>query len=156
MKGRICMPIHDERGVLVAYTGRWASDELPEGVPKYDLPRKFPKRRVLYNLHRVAGAEHLVLVEGYWSVFRLHVLGVATVSLMGRALSAEQETLLIESGARMLTLMLDGDRPGREATDHLLPRLANRFFVRAVRLPDQTKPDTVPEQFVLEVLCNRR
>ena len=47
MKGRICMPIHDERGVLVAYTGRWASDELPEGVPKYDLPHKFPKRRVL-------------------------------------------------------------------------------------------------------------
>ena len=119
MQGRICIPIHDERGVLVAYTGRWASDELPEGVPKYDLPRKFPKRRVLYNLHRVTGAEHLVLVEGYWSVFRLHALGVAAVSLMGRALSAEQETLLIESGVRMLTLMLDGDRPGREATDEL-------------------------------------
>jgi RHS repeat-associated protein len=47
-------------------------------------------------------------------------------------------------------------RPGREATDHLLPRLANRFFVRAVRLPDRAKPDTVPEQFLLEVLCNRR
>ena len=56
----------------------------------------------------------------------------------------------------MLTLMLDGDRPGREATDHLLPRLADRFFVRAVRLPDREKPDTVPEQFLLEVLCNRR
>ena len=156
MQGRICIPIHDERGVLVAYTGRWASDELPEGVPKYDLPRQFPKRRVLYNLHRVTGAEHLVLVEGYWSVFRLHGLGVSAVSLMGRALSAEQETLLIESGVRMLTLMLDGDRPGREATDELVPRLAERFFVRAVRLPDQAKPDTVPEQFLLEVLCNRR
>ena len=56
----------------------------------------------------------------------------------------------------MLTLMLDGDRPGREATDQLLPRLADRFFVRSVRLPDQTKPDTVSEQFLLEVLCNRR
>jgi DNA primase len=156
MKGRICMPIHDERGVLVAYTGRWASDELPEGVPKYDLPCRFPKRRVLFNLHRVTGAEHLVLVEGYWSVFRLHTLDVAAVSLMGRTLSAEQETLLTGSGVRMLTLMLDGDRPGREATDQLLPRLANRFFVRAVRLPDQAKPDTVPEQFLLEVLYNRR
>jgi hypothetical protein len=155
MKGRICMPIHDEHGVLVAYTGRWASDELPEGVPKYDLPCRFPKRRVL-NLHRVTGAEHLVLVEGYWSVFRLHTLDVAAVSLMGRTLSAEQETLLTGSGVRMLTLMLDGDRPGREATDHLLPRLANRFFVRTVRLPDQTKPDTVPEQFLVEVLYNRR
>ena len=119
MQGRICIPIHDERGVLVAYTGRWASDELPEGVPKYDLPRQFPKRRVLFNLHRVTGAEHLVLVEGYWSVFRLHALGVSAVSLMGRTLSVEQETLLIESGVRMLTLMLDGDRPGREATDEL-------------------------------------
>ena len=47
-------------------------------------------------------------------------------------------------------------RPGRKATDELVPRLAKHFFVRAVRLPDQTKPDTVPEQFLLEVLCNRR
>jgi DNA primase len=154
MKGRICIPIHDERGVLVAYTGRWASDELPEGVPKYDLPRKFPKRCVLFNLHRVTGAKHLVVVEGYWSVFRLHALGVAAVALMGRTLSLEQETLLIESGIRMLTLMLDGDQPGREATDELVPRLSERFFVRAVHLPEQTKPDTVPEQFLLEVLCN--
>ena len=150
------MPIHDERGVLVAYSGRWASDELPEGVPKYDLPDKFPKRRVLFNLHRVTGAEHVVLVEGYWSVFRLHALDVPAIALMGRTLSSEQETLLIEFGAGMLTLMLDGDRPGREATDHLLPRLTDRFFVRAVRLPNQTKPDTVPEQFLLQVLCNRR
>jgi DNA primase len=156
MKGRICIPIHDEHGVLVAYTGRWASDELPEDIPKYDLPRGFPKRRVLFNLHRVTGAKHLVLVEGYWSVFRLHALGAPAVSLMGRTLSSEQETLLIEAGARMLTLMLDGDVPGREATDQLLPRLAERFFVRAVHLPDQAKPDMVPEQFLLEVLCSRR
>jgi DNA primase len=155
MQGRICIPIHDECGALVAYTGRWASDDLPEGVPKYDLPRKFQKRRVLFNLHRVTGAKHLVLVEGYWSVFRLHTLSMAAVALMGRTLSDEQETLLIHSGVRMLTLMLDGDGPGRKATDQLLPRLAERFFVRAVHLPDQAKPDTVPEQFLLEVLCNR-
>ena len=97
-----------------------------------------------------------MLVEGYWSVFRLHVLDVAAVSLMGRTLSAEQETLLMESGVERLTLMLDGDAPGRKATDELVPMLTKHFFVRAVRLPDQTKPDTVSEQFLLEVLCNRR
>jgi DNA primase len=156
MKGRICIPIHDERGMLVAYAGRWAGDELPDDIPKYDLPCRFPKRRVLFNLHRVAGAEHLVLVEGYWSVFRLHALGIAAVALMGRALSDEQEALLIKSGARMLTLMLDGDGPGRQAADQLLPRLAERFFVRAVRLPDHEKPDIVPEQFLRSVLCHRR
>jgi DNA primase len=156
MKGRICIPIHDERGVLVAYTGRWASEEIPQDVPKYHLPRGFEKRRVLFGLHRVAGAEHVVLVEGYWSVFRLHALKIPAVALMGRTLSPEQETLLIESRVQMLTLMLDGDTPGREATDELLPRLAKPFFVRVICLPDGAEPDTVSEQFLIEVLCNRR
>ena len=127
MQGRICIPIHDERGVLVASTGRWASDELPEGVPKYDLPRHFPKRRVLFNLHRVAAAEHLVLVKGYWSVFRLYGLGVSAAVSHGATLSVEQEALLVKSGARMLTLILDGDRPGREATDELVRGSPNAF-----------------------------
>jgi DNA primase len=156
MQGLICIPIHDERGVLVAYAGRWASDEIPEGIAKYHLPRGFQKRRILFGLYQVTGAEHLILVEGYWSVFRLHTLDLPAVALMGRTLSTEQETLLKESGVRMLTLLFDGDRPGREATRLLLPRLAADFFVRVVRLPDGTEPDTVPEQFLLEVLCRGR
>jgi DNA primase len=89
-------------------------------------------------------------------VFRLHVLGVPAVALMGRTLSAEQEMLLIDSGIRMLTLLLDGDRPGREATNQLLPRLAEHFFIRMVSLPDGAEPDTVPEQFLFEALCAGR
>src|SRR5918995_6669900 len=102
--------------------------------------------------HRVNGAEHLILVEGYWSVFRLHTLGLPSVALMGRVLFAEQEALLRASGVRMLTLLLDGDRPGREATGELLPRLAKKFFVHVVHLPEGAQPDTVPEQFLLKVL----
>jgi DNA primase len=71
-------------------------------------------------------------------------------------LSAEQETLLRASGARMLTLLLDGDRPGREATSELLPRLAMEFFVRVVHLPDEAQPDTVPERLLLEALSTSR
>jgi DNA primase len=153
MQGSICIPIHDERGALVAYAGRRASDDIPRGVPKYLLPRGFEKRRVLFGLCRVKGSEHLILVEGYWSVFRLHTLGLPAVALMGRVLSTEQETLLKEFGARMLTLLLDGDRPGREATERLLPRLATDFFVRVVHLPNGVQPDTVPEQFLLEFLA---
>jgi DNA primase len=156
MRGRICIPIHDQQGALVAYAGRWASDEIPRDVPKYQLPRGFEKRRVLFGLHRVAWAEHIVLVEGYWSVLRLHALKIPAVALMGRTLSPEQETLLMEARIRMLTLLLDGDPPGREATNELLPRLASPFFVRVVALPDGTQPDTVPDQFLTEVLSNRR
>jgi DNA primase len=152
LKERICIPIHDELGALVAYAGRWANHELPQDIPKYVLSRGFPKRRVLFGLHRVAGAEHVVLVEGYWSVFRLYALNIPAIALMGRTLSSEQETLLTKSRVRMLTLLLDGDAPGRESTGELLPRLAKPFFVRVVSLPDGEEPDTVPEQFLTEVL----
>jgi DNA primase len=151
-KGRICIPIHDERGTLVGYAGRWASRNVPTGVPKYQLPRGFEKRLLLFNLHRVAGMEHVVLVEGYWSVFRLHALETSAVALMGRMLSTEQEALLLRSGVRTLTLLLDGDAPGRQATEELLPRLARCFFVRVIDLPDGAEPDTVPEQFLINAL----
>ena len=50
LQGWICIPIHDEHGVLVAYAGRRASDDIPRGVPKYLLPRGFEKRRVLFGV----------------------------------------------------------------------------------------------------------
>ena len=137
--GRIAIPIHDASGNLVAYAGRWASDGVPEGTPKYMLPKGFRKNHVLFNYHRVAAivcsVGHVFIVEGYWSVFRLHDLGVPAVALMGGTLSEEQEMLLVRAGARTLILLLDADEPGRAATAELLPRLSRRFFVRAPRLP---------------------
>ena len=76
MKGRICIPIHNEQGELVAYAGRWPADEGRAGGRRplqaaFEIPKdpravqSAPDRR----------SEHVVLVEGYWSVFRLHSLG---------------------------------------------------------------------------------
>jgi hypothetical protein len=63
------------------YAGRWAGPEaeLPEGEDRYKLPGRFEKLRVLFNLHRVISA-HVVLVEGFFGVFRLHALGVPAVA----------------------------------------------------------------------------
>jgi len=144
MAGRICVPIHNPAGQLVAYAGRWPG-EPPEGVEKYLLPKGFQKSRVLFNLHRVRDAEHLVLVEGYWSTFRLHAIGVPVAALMGSSVSEEQLALLRERGTRKVTLLLDGDDAGRMARERALPDLASAFFVRAPVLPDGEKPDSVPE-----------
>ena len=152
MSGRVCIPIHSPDGELVAYAGRWASHDVPPGVPKYLLPRGFKKSEVLFNLHRVASADHVTLVEGYWSVFRLHALGIPAVALMGRTLSTAQEELLACSGARFLTLLLDGDEPGRTAAQALLPRVARNWFVYHAELPDGQQPDTVDEQELRRML----
>jgi len=152
MAGRICIPIHNERGELVAYAGRWPGDDLPEGQERYRLPKNFEKSRVLFNLHRVSDAEHVVLVEGYWSVFRLHALGVPVVGLMGWSVSADQVALLRDRGVRFVTLLLDGDDTGRRGRERVLPDLASSFFVRAPLLPDGEKPDTMPEAELLELV----
>jgi DNA primase len=151
MKGRVAIPIHDADGNLIAYAGRWPG-EPPEGEERYKLPPGFRKGQVLYNLNRVKGAEELILVEGYWSVMHLHNLGRQAVALMGRDLSPHQEELLAQSGARRLVLLLDGDAPGREAAQALLPRLAHRFSVRLAELPDGTQPDTVSSALLCGVL----
>jgi DNA primase len=152
MAGRICIPIHNERGELVAYAGRWPGDDVPEGAERYKLPAKFQKRRVLFNLHRVPESEHIVLVEGYWSAIRLHVLGLPVAALMGWSVSSEQLELLRDRGVRFVTLLLDGDDAGRRGREAVLPDLAAAFFVRAPLFPDGEKPDTLPEQQLRELV----
>ncbi len=151
MKGRICIPIHDDHGRLVAYAGRWPGSP-PPGEPRYRFPRGFRKRLVLFNYHRVSNATHLVIVEGVWSVFRLDALGIAAVALMGCTLSREQEAIIRRSIADRITLLLDGDVAGRKATADILPRLARDCFVRAPDLPEGAEPDTMDEAALLAVI----
>jgi len=144
LAGRICFPLHNAAGELVAYAGRWPG-EPPEDVERYRLPPKFEKSRVLYNLHRLRDAEHVVAVEGYWSTIRLHALGVPVVGLMGWSVSEDQIALLRDRGTRYLTVLWDGDEAGARARERALPALASAFFVRAPVLPEGQKPDTISE-----------
>ena len=150
MKGRIAIPIHDETGQLVAYAGRWADEELPDGTERYKLPKGFEKSLVLYNLHRAKqlGKRHLVLVEGYWSVFRLHQAGIPVASLMGHSCSPEQAALIPDAGFRFVTLLLDGDEAGRNALPEVVDVLARQVYVRALELPEGEKPDSMDESWL--------
>jgi len=51
MSGRIVIPIHNAKGELVAYAGRWPGEPTEER-PKYKLPAGFKKSAELFNLHR--------------------------------------------------------------------------------------------------------
>lgn len=67
MAGRICIPLHNDQGELVAYAGRYAADDLPDDSPRYKLPKGFQKAHVLFNLHRIKqqpDTKRLVIVEG--------------------------------------------------------------------------------------------
>lgn len=184
MAGRICFPIHNKNGALVAYCGRWANDENFVGhkglkQDRYKLPTGFKKQLELYNLHRVTAkfpeAKTIILVEGFWSVLRLHsltssvkgktkvklkaktniktntkskslVTGIPTVGLMGLTISKPQIELLKDAGFENIVVMLDGDEEGRKATQRLVSELSKDFFVKDANLPQGGKPDDVAKE----------
>ena len=147
MKDRICIPIHNADGELVAYAGRWPDEDTPDGEDKYRFPPRFNKLAELYNLHRLQPkTQHIVLVEGFFSAMRLHQLGVPVVALMGTAISEQQVTLLRRRGVKSVLVLLDGDEPGRKASEAVGLGLVRHLFARVVQMPDGTAPDDVDEQ----------
>ena len=150
MKGRIAIPIHNLAGELVAFAGRFASEEIPEKTERYRFPKKFRKSLELWNIHRAAAFEkrHLTLVEGYWSAIRLQEAGIPVAALMGTSLSEAQAKLVRAAGFKYTTLLLDGDDAGRAAADAAVPTLSRYLYTRILQLPDGVKPDTMSAEFM--------
>lgn len=146
-RARLLFPIHDLRGRVVGFGGRL----LVPGEPKYlNTPETpiFHKGKQLYNLHQAKAAirkeESVILVEGYFDVFRLVLAGIEhVVAPLGTALTADQAGLL-RRFARSATLLYDSDQAGLRATfragDELL---RHGVRVRVATMPEGEDPDTL-------------
>lgn len=142
-----------EQSELIAYSGRWVHEDKPKNIPRYLLPKGFEKSQVLYNLNRVVAAENqttgtVVIVEGFWSVLRLHGAGVPVVSTFGDSVSDAQVDLLVQAGIDRCILIFDGDEAGRLGTIQTLPVLASRLYVKTIDLSDGIKPDTMDDEIL--------
>jgi DNA primase len=155
MKGRLVIPIRNEKGELVAYAGRWVGQDenLPKGEGKYRLPPNFHKSLVVYNLERVPPAtKTVVLVEGFFSVFWLHQNAFPNaVSLMGTSLSKEQGQLLGER-FKGVQVFFDGDEAGRKAASAVAGELARRIWVKIIECPEGLQPDRLPAEDLKRLL----
>lgn len=144
LKGRLAIPIHNRDGELVAYCGRYPSNDIPDGQPKYKLPPNFRKELELFNWHRCkdalasGDANTLILVESYFSVFHLH-RHFPVVSTMGWSVSDQQVATIVEGGVEKVVLLFDGDDAGRTAVTK-----AGRDFLNAGM---QVSAPVVEEEF---------
>ena len=150
LHGRVVVPIHNERGQLLAYAGR----SIDDVCPKYKLPAGFPKSTVLFNLHRATARKQdtVVVVERFFDCLKVHQAGQpSVVALMGCHLSAEQEELLLERFSHIV-LMLDGDPAGQRATLSIADQLLSRSTIDVVSLPDGRQPDQMSGEDIQRVL----
>ena len=150
LQGRVVIPIHNDRGQLLAYAGR----SLDGAAPKYKLPTGFAKSRVLFNLHRAMahGRDRVIVVEGFFDCMKVHQAGLrCVVGLMGCSLSAHQEALLVER-FRSVALLLDGDSAGQQGSRLIADRLRHQCDVEIVKLALGQQPDQLAAPQIHRVL----
>lgn len=153
-RDRLMFPIHDVRGRVIAFGGRFMGDAKAAGVGKYiNSPDTalFDKGRTLYNLHNARQAAFeghpLLVAEGYMDVIALVEHGFpASVAPLGTAVTEHQIELLWRVGDEPI-LCLDGDEAGRKAAlrtaNRVLPMLKPGKSVRFAFLPSGEDPDTL-------------
>ena len=133
MADRIAIPIHNVKGEVVAYAGRFPG-EPAEDTPKYKLPQGFRKSLELFNLDRASKEPGpLVIVEGFFGCMKLHQFGCKkVVAIMGSTMSVAQEALIREHSDQhsQVIVMLDEDEAGRAGREDIAVRLAKFVFVK--------------------------
>ncbi|VVT07454.1 DNA primase [Sphingomonas sp. EC-HK361] len=147
-RGRLMIPIRDQRGRVIAFGGRIIGDGEPKYLNSPDTPL-FDKGRTLYNLDRASPATRkaarVFVVEGYMDVVALAQAGIGeAVAPLGTALTEHQ----LERLWRMVDVPLlcfDGDAAGQKAAiraaHRALPLLAPGRSLAFVTLPQGLDPD---------------
>jgi DNA primase len=147
-RGRLMIPIRDQRGRVIAFGGRI----LGQGEPKYlNSPETplFDKGRTLYNLDKAAPAARksgrIVVVEGYMDVIAIAQAGIAeAVAPLGTALT-EHQIERLWSMVETPILCFDGDSAGQRAalraTHRALPLLKPGHSLAFATLPAGQDPD---------------
>lgn len=141
-RGRLMIPIRDSEGRLAGFGGR----SLDDSEPKYlNSPQGevFDKSRILYAMDRARDdirKNGAVIVEGYMDAIAAHQAGFRNVvASMGTALTGPQ----VDAIRRMtseVTMALDQDAAGQQAT---LRSLESSWQIFQSRVAGQSRGTTV-------------
>lgn len=148
---RVSIPIRDDNHNLVGISGRASPLPEDEGLkPKYLHSAGFKTANHLYGEDKARTNARVYLVEGFFDVIYLTQRGYNAVAICGSFISALQ----IEKLKRFsrVTLVLDGDKAGREATERALRALSKVMRTDAINLPEGVDPDELSDGELVEFL----
>lgn len=145
---RVIFPIKDEKGNVVAFSGRTYQTKDTDAAKYINSPQTkvFTKSNVLYNMHNAINHikmhNRVVLFEGYMDVIAAYRAEIKeSVASMGTSLTSEQ-VRLIRKYTNNVVICYDGDAAGIEATSRAINLFKKENMeVKIVILPDGLDPD---------------
>lgn len=165
-RNRLMIPIHNERGQIIAFGGRSLSDD---NQPKYlNSPETpvFTKGKNVYAIHlakeSIRKEDCVIIMEGYFDAITAHASGITNVvATLGTALTSNQLRLLGKyTDSKRLYIAFDSDLAGGSATSRgieviketfgglggikILDNTYNKnsiYEIRIITVPDGKDPD---------------
>lgn len=138
---RVVLP-HFIKGRLSGWVARRLQD-IP-GLPKYRNSKGFPRGSWLYNLDNARLHREVYVVESPMSVLVMKSRGIDNVvATFGAKVDAQQISLL--RNFNHVTVFMDGDAPGWNATSHLVEELNMYTRVSVIDTPDNQDPATLTD-----------
>ena len=135
----IYIPLFDSRGKACGFTIRRF-----DGKPKYENAHGVGKCLpfgLAQNSSDIIREGFAFVVEGQFDAITLWQKGYKNViALMGSSMT-EQQAMLILAVTSSLTLVMDGDEPGRQAAVKIKKQWSNVFDIRVFTLPEGVDPD---------------
>ena len=103
-------------------------------MTNFPLPR-LDKDKVLYNLHKAKDtSKTIIVVEGFKSVWKLHMAGYNAVACMGSRITPGQQGLLY-SHAFEVILLFDGDKAGIKGTMKAIEAMKGKIKLTPLFFP---------------------
>jgi DNA primase len=138
--GCLVFPVRDAEGRLTTIYGRRCGADVPKDKRHHFLPGR---PTGLWNAAALKTHAQVILVESVLDGLSVEVAGSANVlAVQGtNGLSAADVQTLRDYGVQRVTLLLDGDQAGREATAKMKTALSS-FSCESRCLPDGEDPNS--------------
>jgi len=148
-RGRLMIPIHDESGQVVAFSGRLLDPEAK--AQKYVNSSETPifvKSRILFGLNKtkraIIEAGSAILCEGQIDLMRCWQKGIHNVVAPQGTAFTDQHARILKRLAKEVIVCFDADRAGQNAAQRSIDVLLKEGLqIRIARIPQGEDPDSL-------------
>ncbi len=159
-RGRLMIPIHNDAGEVVAFSGRLLDPEAK--AQKYvNSPETpiFVKSRILFGLNKtkrpIIEAGTAILCEGQIDLMRCWQHGIRNVVAPQGTAFTEPHARILKRIAKEVVICFDADRAGQAAAQRTIDVLLKEDLqVRIARIPAGEDPDSLLRKQPVEVFEN--